>query len=393
MRTRLLIALAVSAMSCCILAGSAAAANSAPGAPYSVTLPLTGVSPAELQNQAAVGATVPVWTASIKSPTDGKTYSYSMVGKSPLTKQTTPTTSVPADVIPVSFTFADSGHTFNPAAKDPTCLPSSTATANSLLLGSPIYKTHAYTVGGTSIGTVQYVDGFQREEYAKYVLASGAINPGYNVDLTPVTNHALVKINVSTANGVTDKIGCGGFTGLLSISWWDNYVQKTLLPSLKASITPTHFPLFEFYNVVMYQGSTSNCCIIGYHSAYASPSFSGAVQTYAVGDYDSSQLFSNLSDVGAISHEVGEWMNDPYGNNATPAWGHVGQVSGCQANLEVGDPLSGTTPISVKMTNGITYHAQELAFRDWFYRTPSVGLKGWFSSNGHFTKSAGALCS
>ena len=32
------------------------------------------------------------------------------------------------------------------------------------------------------------------------------------------------------------------------------------------------------------------------------------------------------------------------------------------------------------------------AFRDWFYRTPSVGLAGRFSNLGHFTHNAGPLC-
>ena len=31
-------------------------------------------------------------------------------------------------------------------------------------------------------------------------------------------------------------------------------------------------------------------------------------------------------------------MNDPYTNNPTRAWGHIGQVTHCQNNLEVGRP-------------------------------------------------------
>lgn len=65
-------------------------------------------------------------------------------------------------------------------------------------------------------------------------------------------------------------------------------------------------------------------------------------------------------------------MDDPLTTNATPAWGHVGQVSSCQTNLEVGDPLSGTLLPSVTMNN-FTYHSQELAFFSWFFRqVPSI---------------------
>ena len=133
-------------------------------------------------------------------------------------------------------------------------------------------------------------------------------------------------------------------------------------------------------NVVMYIGNPSQCCVLGYHSGISTPQ---GVQYYAVADYDSSGLFTHTgasTDVASLSHELGEWINDPNGNNATPAWGHIGQVSGCQSNLEVGDPLSGTT-VSVTMPNSITYHPQELAFVSWFYRTKSTGIHGWWSSN------------
>ena len=94
-----------------------------------------------------------------------------------------------------------------------------------------------------------------------------------------------------------------------------------------------------------------------------------------------------------MSHEVAEWMNDPFGNNPTPAWGHTGQVAGCQNNLEVGDPLSGTlAPPIYNPANKFTYHMQELAFFSWFYGAPSVGVNGWFSNNDTFTTDAGPVC-
>ncbi len=85
-------------------------------------------------------------------------------------------------------------------------------------------------------------------------------------------------------------------------------------------------------------------------------------------------------------------MNDPFGNNATPPWGHTGQVGGCQNNLEVGDPLTGTNAPPVVMPNGFTYHLQELAFFSWFYGAPSIGVNGWFSNNGTFLTDAGPPC-
>jgi len=131
-----------------------------------------------------------------------------------------------------------------------------------------------------------------------------------------------------------------------------------------------------------------DCCFIGYHG------ISGlAIQTYSPFDFDSTGLFSPaIEDTGVMAHEVGEWMNDPFGNNATPPWGHIGQQSGCQNNLEVGDPLTGTGVPPVVMPNGFTYHLQELAFFSWFYGAPSIGVNGWFSNNGTFLTDAGAPC-
>ena len=133
--------------------------------------------------------------------------------------------------------------------------------------------------------------------------------------------------------------------------------------------------------------SSGACCILGFHDAFGAQSFGTA-------DFDTSSIFASpVPDVSIMSHEVAEWMNDPFGNNPTPLWGHTGQVAGCQGNLEVGDPLSGTlAPPIFNPENGFTYHMQELAFFSWFYGAPSVGVNGWFSDNGTFLTDAGPVC-
>src|SRR5690348_1655945 len=116
----------------------------------------------------------------------------------------------------------------------------------------------------------------------------------------------------------------------------DNFLTGTLIPALaKQGIGPTNFPLFLLYNVVMFD--SEGCCILGYHGATGSP-----LQTYSPTDFDSTGFFNGVADTSVFAHEISEWINDPTGDNPTPAWGHTGQVSGCQDNLEVGDPLSGT---------------------------------------------------
>jgi hypothetical protein len=148
--------------------------------------------------------------------------------------------------------------------------------------------------------------------------------------------------------------------------------------------------VFLLYNVAFYQGDADQCCIVGYHGAFLNPAHKNGLQTYVVADFDSSGAFSGTDDVTDLSHEIAELINDPIGNNPTPPWGNVGQVSGCQSNLEVGDPLSGTE-FSVRMRNGYTYHPQDLAFKSWFFDdTPSSGVNGWYSFDGTLTTPAEA---
>ena len=87
-----------------------------------------------------------------------------------------------------------------------------------------------------------------------------------------------------------------------------------------------------------------------------------------------------------MSHEVAEWMDDPNTSNPVPPWGAEGQVPSpnCQANLEVGDPLTGTD-VSPVTLGGFAYTLQELAFFSWFYGGPSLGSGGNYSNNGKFT--------
>jgi hypothetical protein len=128
--------------------------------------------------------------------------------------------------------------------------------------------------------------------------------------------------------------------------------------------------------------------VIGYHGYTGLP-----IQTYSPMNFDSTGLFPPaIEDTGVPAHEVGEWMNDPFANNPTPPWGHIGQVAFCQNNLEVGDPLTGTGVPPIVMPNGFTYHLQELAFFSWFYGAPSIGIHNWFSNNGTFLTDAGPPC-
>jgi hypothetical protein len=180
----------------------------------------------------------------------------------------------------------------------------------------------------------------------------------------------------------------------VDINWFDTYLTGTVIPSLAKDVDPTNLPIFLVYNVVWASpaNNLATCCILGYHGTTGFPI---PTQTYSPAEFDTTGNFSSSFapiDTEILSHEVGEWMNDPMISNPTPPWGHTGQVGGCQANLEVGDPLSGTDMPPVTMPNGFTYHLQELAFFSWFFGGASTGVNGWFSDNGTFLTDAGPPC-
>lgn len=213
---------------------------------------------------------------------------------------------------------------------------------------------------------------FQRGSFFSQTAATG-INPDYQVSLKPIVASTF---NVTITNPASFSGSCGTLWAI-DLDSCDSYVQNTIFPALaQAGYDPTSFPMLLFYNVVMYIGSSGNCCVLGYHSAFDNPAFGGTFQTHGIVDYETSGAFdtSQISDTSVMSHELAEWMDDPSVGNATPTWGHIGQVSDYQGNLEVGDPLTGTL-FPIVMPNGFTYHIQDLAFWPWFFDKPAPPLR------------------
>jgi hypothetical protein len=363
------------------------AQNGSPQAYYKV-VPLTGVSTQAVEASVAGATTIPMWRYNITSSRDGKPYTGLMVGRSPFFHGAR-TTQIPTIVIPLKVNLPDGG-VFDPTVADSTCSPSGIPL--NLFQNSPIITPVDFMMGGIDIGTAQYVDAFQRASFWSDVSQTGT---RYHAALGPVTTLAAQTWNVPTGKGATYSTspwnGCGSI-GVVDFSAMDNFVTGTLMPALAGSgVGPANFPIILLYNVVMGHPGislTSNCCVLGYHGARGFPT-----QTYSPMDYDTTRIFgTGVGNTSIAAHEVGEWQDDPLGTNPTPLWGKIGQVSGCQNNLEVGDPLSGTLFPSILMPNNVTYKLQELAFFSWFYSTPSLGVNGWFSDNAKFTNDAGPVC-
>jgi hypothetical protein len=359
--------------------------------------------------EAAANSDLTTFNYTVVSSRDGNTYSGSMVGQDPFGANFS-TTNINTVVIPVILitntiavaspngkilTTKPGVTVFDPTVADDTCLSSPNDVPLTLMEQSPIFQPNAFQFGPTAVGTTQYLDAFQRGNF--WQLVGGT---GYHTLLTPHVS-APVTVNLPGKQGLAGRFG--GSCGPLAIVDFNVMFQqifKQLLASEGANIDSSKFPIFLFYNTVMATNSSggSNCCILGFHAAVTqnaavAPNKAARVQTYAFIDFETSGAFPPfIHDTSIAAHEVGEWMDDPFGNNPTPAWGHTGQVGACQGNLEVGDPLTGTNIALVTGTNGFNYELQELAFFSWFYGAPSIAVNGWFSDNNTFKTDAGPVC-
>ncbi len=346
-----------------------------------------------------------MWSYQVTSPVDGITYTGVMIGRSPLVRGAR-TTNIAVHVIPIKTQTAG-GFVMDPTAQDAGCLGAGN-TAMSLTLAGPNFQNHNWTFGPTFMGNTQYSDATQRANFWQPLGANGG-QANYHTYLSPVIAEPLQSFVATTAaQGTTYGLSgtsCSTITSgavnrsavinVLNINTVDPFLEQTLV---NLHIPATDFAFFVFYNTVMTQGTAAsplrNCCVLGYHSDNDDTS-PNLITTYGLAEFDRGGIFSGTQDTSVMAHEVQEWMDDPLGNNLVPAWGHIGQQSGCQNNLEEGDPLSPpeSSPLTATMPNGFTYHVQDVGpYFSWFFRTPPIGVNGWYDNAHVLTTDAGPVC-
>lgn len=333
---------------------------------------------------------LPLWSYSVKAGQNGQIYTGRIVGQSPVGHNST--ISVPTVLIPVILKITQGGtvYSFDPTSGDPGCLGTGN-TGFGLTEKSPLFQNASFTFNGVNVGDTQYGDAFLRGEFWSYTKSESA----YHLTLSMSTKSALtISVNSGSGGSTTAAVyslggsQCGDNKGtnpaaklaVININTIDALLQKYITAN---GLNASQLPFFVLYNAVMSEGAANNinnCCVLGYHNALGSPG-----QTYGIAEFEGRDqtVFSGVSDVTAASHEINEWINDPSGSNPTPAWGNVGQVSGCQTNFEVGDPLSGKLIPTVTLS-GFNYHLQELAYYSWFYDGTSIGAGGKYSNHGTF---------
>jgi hypothetical protein len=360
------------------------------GIGYTGAIPYQG-SIEEVVSDAAAATTIPMATFTQTATKDGKSYTDTIVGASPFGATKT-TTTINVVLVPVIVQIGST--TFSPTANDACIVPKMTPLAafqQSPLLHNVVFdggagSGHAATINGVNVGTTTYPDAVRRAEFWSAVTGTSYHTAFHVTTVSPWTITAAEVQSLGGGNVLTSS--CAKL-GVLPTNSFQSYIQNTVIPGISA-ITPTSFALFLMSNVVTTTSASLNCsngCLIGYHAAFGSP-----VQTYAVSEYDSTQQFwyaPGIRNISILSHEIGEWMDDPLVGNPTPGWGNSGQVFGCDTVWEVGDPLTGMDFPAIQMPNGVNYDPQELAFYSWYYNaasTSSLGAGGKFSSNRTFAR-------
>ncbi len=318
--------------------------------PYNTGKPMYTVLPAKPGPFVSPAASLQTWNGSFTYKS--KKYTYNMVGLDPTTGSSS-TITVP--IIPIKIIITSKGKqvTFDPSTKLPN---GNTVTQN--VVASPIYdSTTTYVQGGVDVGTTQYEDAYQRANFWNIV----SKNPGYHILLNP-TVLAEQTITVPTSDGSVGK-PFGISVGEVDLNYLDTKFQA-LIKTL--GITPDQFPVFLLSNVYLTSGG---CCIGGYHSAVGAQSYTEASYITTAGQF--------AQDVSALSHETGEWIDDPLvaspNGNQTPC-----------GILEVGDPLEGGAnyggyPYTL---NGFTYNLQDLVTLPYFGAPKATSVNDYFTFQG-----------
>jgi len=373
----------------------AASADDGIGAPQFITD--GGVS-----NFSANANTIQYWRSSFTDPTNGVTYPYTMVGTNPYTGDVT--TTVPTVIVPFRFTFAKS------AASNNVLDGTDRVTAT---LQSPVFQTA--DIGSAADATasappnqpgvapvnarpVQEPSDVTQVGDAIYRAQWGKSGSGYHVLLGQPTVLPTVSYNVPSNQGqITYGRRTGARIGLMDYNWFSSRLHETLN---NLHISSKVLPIFLVDNTFLYQGDNiSNCCILGYHGAFSSLNGNGQqqVQTYMFASYSTPGIFSTKSgdtmsyiqDIHGLSHEVQEWMDDPFVNNSIDPWlTPTAPQYGCTSYLETGDPVVGFG-FTVHMPNGLDYHPEDEVNYSWFAReSPSRAAEGYYTYLNNFAGAA-----
>jgi probable HAF family extracellular repeat protein len=309
---------------------------------------------------------LPHWTGGFTS--NDEKYPYMMVGTDPA--KGSATTTINTLLIPVRFVLPD-GSVID-AGQDHVAPANTSVVGN--VLRSPLFQQMDHSVAGVNVGHTQLADAQQRANFWNIVSTSA---PDYHILLNPSVAPTL------TLNVPADKLSwitfrsTGKTVPMIDVIWLDTNVRQYID---QARIPGDMLPIFLMLNnITSFEGQPY---ATGYHSIFFSleaPHDPRLFGTYIVSTYFDAGIWS-YPDINTLSHEIAEWMNDPFVANLAPPWVYVRYSYVCGGNyLEVGDPAE-TYPAPPITIDGLAYHPQDIIFLSWFARQiPSLAAGGAYS--------------
>lgn len=303
---------------------------------------------------------VPHFSGSFES--QGKAYPFTMVGAKP---QSNTTTEVPVQIIPISLFFEE----FVDENGAPIVLDAGSVVTR--VQSSPNFRNAQYATGIT-----QFADAVQRAQFY------GTAGKEWHTLLG--TPEILKPLRIAVPRGDA-KVYRNPSTGVLyAIVDTDFFLSQLNTMIQMANLAPDALAIALTSNVFLSpQKDIKKCCVLGFHTSFDVGEMAQVkfVQTFIWASWvEQGILGPGLADVTPMSHEISEWMNNPFGSNAVPAW-QVPNTSACQNNLETGDPLAlmpnAGYPVLIE---GFTYHPQNQVLMQWFKRgAASDAFEGAFS--------------
>ncbi len=314
--------------------------------------------------------TIPHWSGSFNY--HGINYPYTMVGTDPSLGSAT--TVIPTFIIPLKIVLPD-GSVFD-SNKD--VIDGQTAIQG--IVNSPLFQAYPFVSGGTHVGNTQYGDAAQRANFWNYVTTR---SPDYHVLLSQPVVLPEQTMNVPANEGGYYQDPVFG-----PIPYVDDDFFNPAIKALAAQlgINSRQLPIFVSGKVIL-AGSNATAYHGAWYVSSTSNSIAGA-QTYIATSYSSITSYSGLyPDIYPLSHELNEWINDPFDNNFTPGW-NIPSSSSAQCDsyisldrMEVCDVIEdGPHPFAGVQLHGVAYHLTDRVFLDFFTRNPrSRSVNGQFS--------------
>ncbi len=303
---------------------------------------------------------VPHFSGSFES--QGKAYPFAMVGVKP---QSNSTTQIPVQIIPISLFFEEFvDENGAPIVLDPGAIVPR-------VQASPNFHDAQYATG-----TTQFADAVQRAQFNAIA--------GKDWHTLLGAPQILKPLRIAVPRGDA-RVYRNPSTGVVyAIVDTDFFLSQLNTVIQMANLSPDALAIALTSNVFLApQKDIKKCCVLGFHTSFDVGEMTQIrfIQTFIWASWvDQGILGSTLADVTPMSHEISEWMNNPFGSNAVPAW-QVPNSTGCQSNLETGDPLAlmpnAGYPVLI---DGYTYHPQNQVLMQWFQRgATSDAFEGAFS--------------